>query len=131
MAVDFSESSLHALSHAASLATAHSAALTVLHVGEPLHPDWFFDSTRIQTEIIKKANDTLKDLRSRFCEGLDAHTEMRFGHPVETIVDAADKMDADVIIIGTHGRTGVKRALLGSVAERVARHASRPVLIVR
>ena len=70
-------------------------------------------------------------LRPKYCAGLKAKTEMRFGHPVETIVEAAGKMKADVIVIGTHGHTGVKRALLGSVAERVARHAAQPVLIVR
>jgi nucleotide-binding universal stress UspA family protein len=131
VAVDFSESSLHALRHAASLAATHNASLTVLHVGEPLHPDWFFDTTRIQTELIQKADAALKDAAGKFCEGIKSKTEMRFGHPVETIVEASDKMNADVIVIGTHGHTGVKRALLGSVAERVARHASRPVLIVR
>jgi len=131
VAVDFSESSLHALSHAASLAVAYGASLTVLHVGEPLHPDWFFDTTRIQADLIKKANSALRDATGKLCEGVNATTEMRFGHPVQTIVEASDKLDADVIVIGTHGHTGVKRALLGSVAERVARHASRPVLIVR
>jgi len=131
VAVDFSDSSLHALNHAASLAAAHGAALTVLHVGEPLHPDWFFDTSRLQKEIIKKADTALKAACGKFCEGLMAKTEMRFGHPVETIVAAAEKMNADVIVIGTHGHTGVKRALLGSVAERVARHASCPVLVVR
>jgi nucleotide-binding universal stress UspA family protein len=131
VAIDFSESSMHALSHAASLAAAHGAELTVLHVGEPLHPDWFFDTSRIQAELIEKADSALKDACGKFCEGLKAHTEMRFGHPVETIVETADKMGADVIVIGTHGHTGVKRALLGSVAERVARHAKHPVLVVR
>jgi nucleotide-binding universal stress UspA family protein len=116
VAVDFSESSLHALRHAASLAAAHGATLTVLHVGEPLHPDWFFDTTRIQTELIQKADAALKDAAGRFCEGLKAKTEMRFGHPVETIVEASNKMNADVIVIGTHGHTGVKRASLGTPA---------------
>jgi nucleotide-binding universal stress UspA family protein len=129
--VDFSEPSELALSHACSLAAAHRAAITIAHVGEPLHPDWFFDTTILQREIIEKAQKKLDDLVAKYCAGLKAKTEMRFGHPVETIVLSAQKLDADMIVIGTHGRTGVRHALLGSVAERVARQASCPVLIVR
>jgi nucleotide-binding universal stress UspA family protein len=129
--VDFSEPSELALSHACALAAAHGAAVTVGHVGEPLHPDWFFDTTLLQREIIEQAQKKLEELAEKFCKGLKAKTEMRFGHPVETIILSAQKMKADVIVIGTHGLTGVKHAVLGSVAERVARQAPCPVLIVR
>jgi universal stress protein A len=129
--VDFSEPSELALSHACSLAQAHGATITLSHVGEPLHPDWFFDTTILQREIIENAEKHLRELAEKYGAGLQAKTEMRFGHPVETIVLSAQKMKADVIVIGTHGRTGVKHALLGSVAERVARQAPCPVLIVR
>jgi universal stress protein A len=129
--VDFSEPSELALSHACSLAAAHGAMVTVCHVGEPLHPDWLFDTGILQKEIIEQAQKALLDLVQKFCTGLKVKTEMRFGHAVETIVLAAEKTKADVIVIGTHGRTGVKHAILGSVAERVARQAPCPVLIVR
>jgi nucleotide-binding universal stress UspA family protein len=49
----------------------------------------------------------------------------------EAILQAAERLDADLIAVGSHGRSGIKRALLGSVAEEVARHASRPVVILR
>lgn len=129
--VDFSEASELALSHACSLALAHGAAITLSHVGEPLHPDWFFDTTILQRDIIETAEKHLQELVEKYGSGLQAKTEMRFGHPVEAIVLAAQKMKADVIVIGTHGRTGMKHALLGSVAERVARQAPCPVLIIR
>ena len=120
-----------ALSHACALAAAHGATITGLHVGEPLHPDYIFDTSFLEREIIERAEKSLTDLLEKFCAGLKFRREMRFGHPVETIVLAAQKMKASLIVIGTHGRTGVKHMLLGSVAERVARQAPCPVLIVR
>ncbi len=53
------------------------------------------------------------------------------GDPSEEIVGLAKKVDADVIVLATHGRTGIKRLLLGSVAEKVVRHAGCPVFVVR
>jgi nucleotide-binding universal stress UspA family protein len=53
------------------------------------------------------------------------------GHPATTIVDYADEHDMQLILIASHGRTGLKRMLLGSVAEQVARHAHCPVLVLR
>lgn len=129
--VDFSEPSELALSHATALALAHGATITVCHVREPLHPDWFFDTTLLERDIIGRAQAALSAVVGKYCAGVKADTEMRFGHPVETIVLSAKKAKADVIVIGTHGNTGVKHVLLGSVAERVARQAPCPVLIVR
>lgn len=129
--VDFSEPSELAVSHACALAAAHGATITLSHVGESLHPDWFFDTTLLQREIIEQAQKALDELVRKYCTGIKTKTEMRFGHAVETIILSAQKMKADVIVIGTHGRAGVKHVLLGSVAERVARQAPCPVLVVR
>ena len=129
--VDFSDPSRLALSHACALAAAHGATITGLHVGEPLHPDYIFDTSFLERKIIEHAEKSLTDLLKKFCAGLRFRKEMRFGHPVETIVLSAQKMKASLIVIGTHGRTGMKHMLLGSVAERVARQAPCPVLIVR
>jgi nucleotide-binding universal stress UspA family protein len=58
-------------------------------------------------------------------------TEIREGDPAETILAYAEEIDADLVVAGTHGRSGVRRHLLGSVAERVVRHAHCPVMTVR
>lgn len=63
--------------------------------------------------------------------GVDVETEVLNGDPAETILDYADEIGADLIVSGTHGRSGVKRQLLGSVAERLVRHASMPVMTVQ
>ena len=64
-------------------------------------------------------------------EGLAAKALLRTGVPHEAIVEAAREEGADLVVIGTHGRGGVDRLLLGSVADRVIRLASCPVLAVR
>lgn len=63
--------------------------------------------------------------------GVEVETEVLDGDPAETILDYAEEVDADIIVSGTHGRSGVKRQLLGSVAERLVRHASMPVMTVQ
>jgi universal stress protein A len=64
-------------------------------------------------------------------EPLKPKTEVRIGAPAAEIVSAAEDLKADLLCIGTHGRTGIAHFLLGSVAERIVRHAPCPVLTVR
>ncbi|WP_353634321.1 universal stress protein [Halobacterium sp. NMX12-1] len=63
--------------------------------------------------------------------GLDAETEIRSGTPHREILDYADEAGVDLVVMATHGRTGVSRLLSGSVTERVVRNADRPVLVAR
>ncbi|WP_227380071.1 universal stress protein [Haladaptatus halobius] len=62
--------------------------------------------------------------------GIDTKTAVRRGIPQDAILVYADEHNIDIIVMGTHGRTGVKRALMGSVTETVVRHADIPVLTV-
>jgi nucleotide-binding universal stress UspA family protein len=105
--------------------------ICVLHVAEPLHIDWRADTTAIQ----KKAHNVIRKVLAKFvrAEFGDDGPKTRFipGNPVDVIVRHAAKMNADLIVLGTQGRTGLPRALIGSVAERVVRHAHCPVLVVR
>jgi nucleotide-binding universal stress UspA family protein len=64
-------------------------------------------------------------------KGIDANAYLRVGYPFEEIVLMANDPDVDLIIIGSHGRSGIKRLLLGSTAERVVEHAPCPVLVVK
>jgi nucleotide-binding universal stress UspA family protein len=62
--------------------------------------------------------------------GFDAEPAVQHGAPVwQRIVEAADQRDAGIVVMGSHGRTGIPRALIGSVADAVASHSNRPVLI--
>jgi len=62
---------------------------------------------------------------------VEAVTELREGNPAETILDYAGEIGADLIVAGTHGRSGLERRVIGSVAERLVRHATCPVMTVR
>jgi universal stress protein A len=130
--VDFSRHSLVALRHALALAAANGARLVLLHVLEPFHPGLLMDTTAVEAAARRAANERLEKLlldTRRTCPA--ASRELRAGHPVQTIVALAKRVRADLIVMGTHGRTGLRRSLIGSVAERVVREAHCPVLVVR
>lgn len=129
--VDFSEPSVHALRYARELAVQHGASITVLHVVEPFHADMLMDTGDLQRERRRQAQDLLRALVAGEFGAGKAKAELRAGHPVEVITRFARESKADLVVLATHGRTGVPRALIGSVAERVVRHASCPVLVVR
>ena len=132
VASDFSEASKGAVETARDYARTLGAQLTLLHVYapqiDPLAPANLAESLRIGHEV-HEALAALKD-RARGVEHL--HTDVVAARDVPgTICDYAQTHGADLIVVGSHGLTGIKRMLIGSVAERVARHASCAVLIVR
>lgn len=130
--VDFSASSLEALQLALALARRYDARLVLLHVIAPPHPDMLIDATQIERDVHAAAHERLTRLADATKKIWPRTSrELRTGHPVTTIIALASRTNADLIVIGTHGRTGFKRALIGSVAERVVRHAPCPVLTVR
>jgi nucleotide-binding universal stress UspA family protein len=121
--VDFSESSTRALAHAAALVRWYGAQLTVLHVIDV--PAEFVDPMTCE--------EALSELRQAIAPTAvspDPHLIADAGDPSTTIIDQAVATKADLIVIGTHGRRGFKRLLLGSVAERVLYEAPCPVLTV-
>jgi len=135
--VDFSEPSRAALKTAATLANDCGAELVVAHAWEsPFHSEYSEVILRdeLLAPVLKKQEEALAAWRNE-AEGLgvrSVRTKMLFGVPWNAIVKESCADPAyDVIVIGTHGRTGIKHVLLGSVAERVARHAECPVLLVR
>ncbi len=83
------------------------------------------DQEKYHKEIAKRAAGRLKDA------GLAAEARMVIGDPRATLLDTAAKEHADLIVVGSHGRTGIKKLLLGSVASHVVTHAPCSVLVVR
>ena len=127
---DFSDESVSAVATALGLAEGPED-LHVLHVLPPLHPsdpgvvwDTVDDASRI--EHAKAAmRERLQDLAPT------AHLTVMIGNPGNLITEQADALRAGLIVIPSHGRTGLRRVLLGSVAERVVRHAHCPVLVLK
>jgi nucleotide-binding universal stress UspA family protein len=136
VATDFSTDADSAVQRAVDLAKGLGARLHLVHAypqgtvaGDPfayLYPVGLMES------IERNADRRLLELRPKLeAEGLRVTHEVRRGAPSEQIVEAARAVSADLIVVGTRGLTGIRHAMLGSVAERVVRHAGCPVLTVK
>jgi glycine betaine transporter len=133
--IDFSAESQKALQYASKLASQFGATLKLIHVVEPTP---FINDlpnvvlTRSDQEVAKESRIRLQALaKDEIDELIPVQTGVRIGKPYHEIVSFAKVTDADLIVISTHGYTGLKHALLGSTAERVVRYATCPVLVVR
>lgn len=138
VATDFGECSAPAVRLAAHLAEQLHAELVLLHVVQELTlaiPEAVMPTPvpgPDLAEAIAAARDGLQQLiRSERLEHLQPRTEVRVGSPVTEIVAAAKDLHADLLCVGTHGRTGLAHLLLGSQAERILREAPCPVLTVK
>ena len=134
--LDFSQPSMKALDHAVSLARQFKAKLTLLHVVEPVATPDFAASFPLAMEDDELMASAKKELEgsiktARIPRGMVEKVLVRFGRSFHEIAGAARSRKVDLIIISTHGYTGLKHALLGSTTERVVRHAPCPVLVVR
>ncbi len=133
--VDFSEPSLRALRYAVDLAVDSGASLTLVYVVAADYGwlDIGRDEYRdLDKALQKQAADQLSALAgANIPPNMPADLEVRIGRPAEEIVAAASDAKSDLIILSTHGRTGLDRYLIGSVAERVARLAPCPVYLMR
>jgi nucleotide-binding universal stress UspA family protein len=130
--VDLSEGSGRLLHLAAALAQAHGARLVVLHVAET--PP-FVSPGDLQKALRRKDGyrHELEELLHGLAPGLPCPAEYRVedGDPVTEILYQAADLPCDLIVLGTHGRTGLGRVFLGSVAEAVVRKAPCPVLTLK
>lgn len=134
-AVDFSKGSDRALEHAAALAKATGARVELLHVYQlPVLalPDGVVTATpEFVARLTNQAQEGLDAHRERLAAlGVQASTRRLEGSAVDTIVKQATQHADAMLVLGTHGRSGFKRFVLGSTAERVVRLASVPVLTV-
>jgi len=136
LATDFSETSEEAGYHAMLLAQTYNAELKALHVFEPrplgipyhkLKKDGQIDEDPEKTR--QRGKTMLKELADSF--HVKADTIFAEGDPGHEIIRVAEELNADLIVLGTHGYTGWKRFALGSVAELVVRHAPCAVLTIR
>lgn len=134
--IDYSEYANQALEYAMTLASTLQARLTLLHVihefpigiGEMASALPYSSMHDLEVAVQRSMEEQLKRVQDA---GLEADTIIVHGIPFQSIVDIAHEQKVDLIIMGTHGRTGLQHILLGSVAEKVVRHAPCPVLTVR
>ncbi|HUP46927.1 MAG TPA: universal stress protein [Thermoanaerobaculia bacterium] len=136
-ATDFSDLASAAVRHAAGLARDSGAELIILYA-DPFEPPAEFMSSQVDTiarDLERSQERALEELRRYAAEHVGDTVKWRavvaVGTPAAAIVKAAEEEGVDLIAMGTHGRSGLQRLILGSVAERVMREAPVPVLTVR
>ena len=134
--VDFSDCSLAGLKYAVRFAKGLGARIVVLHVAD-LGPVMMttgcgnYDSSIYTEAARRRCDDQMQAFLTRVnFDGVPVDTSTVAGYCPGAIYEAAAKEGADLIIISTHGRTGLRRAFIGSVAEGTVRHAACPVLVV-
>lgn len=121
---DESKSSLNAVTHASELAQIHDSELILLHT---VRREIVEDNTAMLERIGKK---TLDRAEQAIETDVPVTRVVKRGSPHRVIVDFAKDEEVDLIIIGTHGRSGINRLLLGSVTESTIRHTETPVLTI-
>jgi nucleotide-binding universal stress UspA family protein len=136
---DFSECGNYALSYAASLARRFGASIICVHVIEPIVPTVGYSGMTeplpiadISEQLESSAERELPKLAGcEDCAGLEIEELIVHGEAASEIVRVAKERAVDLIVVSSHGRTGLGRILFGSTAEAVVRHAFCPVLVVK
>jgi len=134
VATDFSDGSQQALEYALRIAEKFDSELTLVHVWEA--PSYAYATdlylpvdvmASLEGAAVARLEQATTELKARFP---GAKSRLHTGSPWQEVLGAATEVKADLIVMGTHGRRGLERALLGSVAERVVRMSRVPVLTV-
>jgi nucleotide-binding universal stress UspA family protein len=135
-AVDFSEVMDPIIDHAVRMVRAFRCALYLLHVEAP-EPDFvgYEPGPQHERDYVaqehKEHREQMLELRDRLAsEGLEVHSLMVQGPTVEKILEEADRLNADLVVVGSHGHGALRHLILGSVSEGVIQDASCAVLVV-
>jgi nucleotide-binding universal stress UspA family protein len=125
---DVAEAVLPEIEKVATVSDASISLLRVVYV----HPIPYEDMTKFYVAAVRDAEEYLRGIEERLkAKGFIVESHVRQGHEAEEILDYCDQSDIDLFAMSTHGRSGIKRWLLGSVAEKVMRHTTKPILLVR
>jgi nucleotide-binding universal stress UspA family protein len=149
-ATDLSQNARFAFGYAASLANRYTAQITILHVLEELSPTtmlligdivgekrWSSLRSEKEQEVIASLQKRLEDFTATFCRETPqcpftvGQVIVETGHPVGRIIATAEKIDADIIVMGSHGQGMLEQVVIGSTSRRVLRRCKKPVLVVR
>ena len=136
VAIDFSQITPEIMTQAETLAQAFKSKLWLIHITEP-EPDFVGFKTGPQpkrdhwAEQFRKEHKQIQDLAEQLRQkGLDTVALLTQGSTVETILAEAKKLAADLIIVGSHGRSGIEKLFMGSVSEGILKDSLCPVLVI-
>ena len=136
VAIDFSQITPEIITQAETLAQAFQSKLWLIHIAEP-EPDFVGFKTGPQpkrdrwAQEFRKEHQQIQDLAEELRQkGLDTVALLTQGSTVETILTEAKKLAADLIIVGSHGRSGIEKLFMGSVSEGILQNTPCPVLVI-
>ena len=130
-ATDGSEYGKLVAKRATVIAKKHGAKLSILSAND-LPLEYCVEAPEVAADLLNKAKGHVEKARAQIeSEGMDAECYVREGEAYKAIIDLATEQQVQLIIVGSHGKGGLKRLLMGSVAERVLSHAPCPVLVVK
>ncbi len=133
--VDGSQNSFEALMSAKDMAEKFGGQIVILNVQKPASfetsepvPDYEMDP-----DALKRRGKEVLDKAEELVKGTSAEVKTLFtvGDPAEQILNLIDKEGADMVVMGSHGLSGVRRFLIGSVSNKVLQHSSKPVLVIK
>lgn len=136
-ATDFSESSDHAFQYALTMARQFDSRLVVVHViNEPVDLRGFYVPHITFDKLEEEIEQGARKMMEKFCrthmdDFTDYDSHVVPGIPYEVIIGKGEELDADLIVMGTHGRTGLDHVLFGSTTEKVVRKSPIPVMTIR
>lgn len=130
--IDFDGNAEAAVKEAGALARALDATVLLIHIVQinPLATEGFV-LAELQESQSKAARAKVAEIAGQSLAGVTHEIDIEIGDPGETILALEKKLNADVVVMATHGRRGVKRLVLGSVAEKIVRESTVPVLTLR
>ncbi|MFP4655944.1 MAG: universal stress protein [Methanohalobium sp.] len=126
IATDGSENSKEAINSGIEFAKLTGAKVHAIYV---INAPWEREAYRYLREIGKKTTNEVKQIGDK--NGVDVETHLLEGNPAEQIIDYAENNDIDLIVMGTHGESGLRRFMMGSVAQKVVRSSIIEVLVAR
>jgi nucleotide-binding universal stress UspA family protein len=132
--VDFSDCSQKALQYAIPLAKQHQSSIVLLHVvptNFALGEYGGIDYASLEASMITSSEEQIAKMAREVATDVPVQTHVAVGSPAGEIIQFAKNLPADVVVISTHGRTGLQHVFLGSVVEHVVRRAPCPVFVVR
>ncbi|TLU83877.1 MAG: universal stress protein [Chlorobium sp.] len=132
--VDFSDASRNAIRYAKEFALNMHASVYLLNIVEPrpMAVDITLNYVPLEEELEKAASDDLREILEGFKkDNIKAECGVEIGNPADVILDRIEKLDVNLVIMGSHGKKGLSRLIMGSVAETVVRKANCPVLTVK
>lgn len=129
--LDGSECAENILPMIEKMATDFKASIALLRVAYA-HTFPGMDPTEAEVKVVREAEEYLRGLEERLkAKGFKVDSHVRYGDEAEEILDHIAQKDIGLVAMSTHGRSGVKRFLLGSVAEKIIRHSQKPIFLKR